>query len=77
MARSSAIALIVGPAGIRAAQEAHLPFGNIDDDQVLVAVRLFLPAVVRGLFLGVFGPLATAVGAVNDEPGRSRPARLA
>src|SRR5262249_38119284 len=59
--------LVVGLARVRAAEVADPPAPGVNDDHVLVAVRLLLAAVVQPLFLGVFRPLAPALGAVDDQ----------
>src|SRR5262245_20052299 len=66
--------LVVGLPGVGPAQEANAFTGDVRDDDVLVAVRFLLAAVVRGLFFRVFRPLPTPFRAIDDEP-RPRPAR--
>src|SRR6516165_6547112 len=47
------------------------PFApGVDDDHLLVAMLLLAPAVKKGLFFGVFRPLAAPLGGVDDQPGR-------
>src|SRR5262249_48013768 len=57
-------------AGVRLAEVVNpLPLG-VDDDHVLVAMLLLAPAVKKGLFFGVFRPLAAPLGGVDDQPRR-------
>lgn len=60
--------LLVCRTWVSLAQEIHTLVGKVDDDDVLVRVCFLLPAVVEGLFFRVFGPLASSLGGVDDEP---------
>jgi hypothetical protein len=50
-------------------QEADPLASSTDDDHVLVGMRFFLAAVVRGLFFRLFRPLPTPFRGIDDEPG--------
>src|ERR1700756_2014178 len=52
---------------ISPAQEADAFSSQIHDDDILIRMRLFLPTVVEGLFFGVFWPLSTPFGTIDDE----------
>jgi hypothetical protein len=57
----------MGLADMGPAQEIDARALQRRDDHVLVAVRLLLPAVMRGLFFRVLRPLAPPFGPVDDE----------
>src|SRR6478672_9943972 len=57
-------------AGARSAEVVNPSAPGVDDDHVLVAMLLLAPAVKKGLFFGVFRPLAAPLGGVDDQPGR-------
>jgi hypothetical protein len=54
-------------ADISPAQEADIFASQVHDDDVVIGVSLLLPTVVEGLFFGVFRPLATPFGTIDDE----------
>jgi hypothetical protein len=58
---------VVRLAGVGFAQEPNVWTLYTGDYHVLVAVRLLLAAVVQGLFLGVFRPLTTPFGPIDDQ----------
>ena len=49
-------------------QEADPSASSTDDDHVLVGMRFFLAAVVRGLFCRLFRPLPTPFRGIDNEP---------
>ena len=60
---------VVRLAGVRSAEVVN-PFApGVDEDHVLVAVLLLAPAVKKGLFFGVFRPLAAPLGGVMISRG--------
>ena len=61
---------VVRLAGVRSAEVVNPFASGVDDDHVLVAMLLLAPAVKKGLFFGVFRPLAAPLGGVDDQPGR-------
>src|SRR5262252_6446221 len=62
--------LVMPLARVRLAEVVNpLPSG-VDNDHVLVAMLLLASAVKKGLFFGVFRPLAAPLGGVDDQPGR-------
>jgi hypothetical protein len=67
----------MGLADVGPAQEIDAFALQRGDDHVLVAVRLLLPAVMRGLFFRVLRPLAPLFGPIDDELWRFRGRRLA
>src|SRR5205814_4461162 len=65
-------ALVMGLAGVRPAEEQDALTGTAHHEDVLVGVGLLLAAVVERLFFGLFRPLPTSLGAVDDDqPGPS------
>src|SRR6266446_2589206 len=62
-------ALVRFSAGVGPAQEADALAAGLDDDHVLVAVRLLAAAVVRCLFFRVFRPLAPPFRSIDDQLG--------
>src|SRR5947209_8431714 len=60
---------VVRLAGVRSAEVVNPVAPGVDDDHVLVAMLLLAPAVKKGLFFGVFRPLAAPLGGVDDQPG--------
>ena len=64
--------LVIGLAGVSPAEEQDAFTGAADHEHVLVGVGLLLAAVVQRLFFGLFRPLPSALGAVDDDqPWRS------
>src|SRR5579871_1286 len=61
---------VVHLAGARSAEVVDPSAPGGDDDHVLVAMVLPAPAVEKGLFFGVFRPLAAPLGGIDDQPGR-------
>jgi hypothetical protein len=59
--------LVVDLAGIGLAQVINALVLRVDDHYILVAMGLFLAAVMQSLFLRVFWPLAASLGAVYDQ----------
>src|SRR5437870_1542445 len=57
-------------AGVRLAQVLNPLSPSVDDDHVLVAMLLLVPAVKKGLFFGVFRSLAPPLGGVDDQSRR-------
>src|SRR5262249_6938306 len=58
--------LVMHLCDLSSAHEADALPSQIHDDDVLIRMRL-LPTVVEGLFFGVFWPLSTPFGTIDDE----------
>src|SRR5262249_38429625 len=61
---------VVHLAGARSAEVVNPFASGVDDDHVLVAMLFLATAVKKGLFFGVFWPLAAPFGSVDDQLGR-------
>src|SRR3954447_283159 len=69
--------LVMDLAGVRPAEEQDAFTGTAHHQDVLVGVVFLLAAVVQLLFFGLFRPLPTPLGAVDDDqPGLSGFGRL-
>src|SRR5262249_20912387 len=61
---------LMGLVRVRSAQVVNPLPPSVDEDHVLVAMLLLAPAVKKGLFFGVFRPLAPPLGGVDDQSRR-------